>query len=596
MNEQILIVLTILAAVVILLATELVRIDVTALICLLALGWSGVLTSTEALGGFSSHAVIAMMAVMIMGRGIAFTGLMDRFARAVSVRVGHGERRIAALLSAAIGLISGFIQNIGAAALFLPGVMGLSRRTRIPPSALVMPMGFAAILGGTLSMVGSGPLILINDLLQNAGLKPYALFSVTPVGIALLTAGILYFLILGRLVLPKRRIDNDSSSAQQKLIEALHIPNHIRHYAVPSGSPLVGKTSEQSKAWREYGVNFLGVSRSRGVQHAPCRSIRFSAGQVVALLGERENIRRFAMDYGLQTRRPPAGFAGLGDPVKAGFAEVIVPPRSEIEGHSLREYSLRRRHAVEPIMLFSRGEEIRGDFSDHQLMTGDTLVVYGLWEKIAKMQESGAFVVATPFSVERTNRAKSLAAATCFLAAVTLALSGFPISLAFLTGATGMVLTRVLTIQEAYQSIEWKVVFLLAGLIPLGLAMQKSGAAAFLADTVMAGIQEMPTVVMLSAIALMATLFSLFMSNVGAIVVLAPLVIAMGEAGGLDPRPLVLLAAVCAANSFLLPTHQVNVLLMSAGGYRNSDYLKAGGGMTILFLLVVVPVFSLFYL
>jgi len=596
MDTQVLTVLVILLGVMVLLATEWVRIDVTAILCLLALGWTGVLTPSEALGGFSSHAVIAMMAVMIMGRGIAVTGIMDRFARVVSKHAGGREHRVTATLSAAVGLLSGFIQNIGAAALFLPGAMGVARRTRISPSRIIMPMGFAAILGGTLSMVGSGPLILVNDLLQGAGLKPYALLSVTPVGIVLLVAGILYFLILGKFVLPKSRSRKDAGSIQQQLIEALHIPSHIRHYVVPSQSPLVGRTSEQSKAWQEYRVNFLGVSRRRGIQYAPCRNTRFSAGQVVVILGESDDIHRFAGDYGLQPRRAPAGFAGLGDPVKAGFAEVIIPPRSEMVGHSIREYSLRRRFAVEPVMLSSRGKEIRGDFSDHRIMSGDTLVVYGLWEKIAGMQVGSDFVVATPFQVERTDREKSLAAAGCFLAAVALAMAGFPISLSFLTGAVAMVLTRVLKIQEAYQAIEWKVVFLLAGLIPLGQAMQATGTAAFLADSVMKGIQDMPLVILVAVVALMATLFSLFMSNVGSIVVLAPLVIAMAEMGGIDPRPMVLLAAVSAANSFMLPTHQVNAMLISAGGYRNADYLKAGGGMTVLFLLVVVPLFALFYL
>jgi di/tricarboxylate transporter len=187
-------------------------------------------------------------------------------------------------------------------------------------------------------------------------------------------------------------------------------------------------------------------------------------------------------------------------------------------------------------------------------------------------------------------------ASLCFLGAIGLALGGAPISIAFFTGAIAMVLARVLTIQEFYQAIEWKVVFLLAGLIPLGIAMQKSGTAAFLAEKVMALVRGGHPILIVLAVAVLSTLFSLFMSNVGAIVVLAPLVMNMAQIGGLDPRPLALLAAVCAANSFILPTHQVNALLMSAGGYRNADYIKAGSGMTLLFLLVAVTVFYVFYL
>jgi di/tricarboxylate transporter len=175
-------------------------------------------------------------------------------------------------------------------------------------------------------------------------------------------------------------------------------------------------------------------------------------------------------------------------------------------------------------------------------------------------------------------------------------MTGASISLAFFTGAIAMILTRVLTIQEAYNAIEWKVVFLLAGLIPLGVAMQKTGAAAFLAEKVMSLVQGGHPMLILLTVAVLCTLFSLFMSNVGAIVVLAPLVMSMAQIGGLDPRPLALMAAVCAANSFILPTHQVNAFLMSSGGYRNADYIKAGSGITLLFLVIVVPLFYFFYL
>ena len=206
------------------------------------------------------------------------------------------------------------------------------------------------------------------------------------------------------------------------------------------------------------------------------------------------------------------------------------------------------------------------------------------------------FVVATPFTTEEKNESKALPAVLCFLSAIALTFAGLPISIAFFTGATAMVLAGVVPIQEAYRSIEWKVVFLLAGLIPLGLAMQKSGAALFIAGQVLDLVTGKHIILLVLATAILATTFSLFMSNVGAIVVLAPLVMSMGELGGFDTRPLVLMAAVCAANSFILPTHQVNALLMSPGGYRNRDYFRAGGGMTLIFLFLVVLIFYFFFI
>ncbi|MBN1465256.1 anion permease [candidate division KSB1 bacterium] len=596
MDSSIITVLIILIATMAMLIFELVRMDVAALLCMLALGWSGVLTPQEAISGFASNAVIAMMAVMILGQGIAKTGIMDRFARAVLQRVGSSRSRIIGLMSLSVGLLSGFIQNIGAAALFLPGILNIARRGKIPASALIMPIGFAAILGGTLTMVGSGPLILINDLLRNADMAPYGLFSVTPVGLLLLLSGVVFFGAFGRFVLPDSPWSGGSISDQEKLIAALQLPQHIWHFTVPQNSALINKTTEQSGAWRDFNLHILGLCQDKEVEYAPWRERKFEAGQMLALLGAQGDANKFAATYDLIPQVQAARLASLLDPDKSGFAEVIIPPRSAMVDQTIRQFSLRKRYAVEPVMLFTRGEEVRGDFSDHQILPGDTLIVHGLWEKIDDLKSGADFVVTTPFVAEKRVEAKSLVATLCFLSAILLALAGAPISLAFFTGAMAMVLTRVLTIQEAYQAIEWKVVFLIAGLIPLGAAMQKSGTAALLAERMMMLVHGSHPIFLVLTIALLATLFSLFMSNVGAIVVLTPLVISMANIGGVDPRPLALMAAVCAANSFVLPTHQVNALLMSAGGYRNADYMKAGGGMTLIFLLIVVTVFYLFYL
>ena len=596
MDPAIITVLIILVATVVMLIFEIVRIDIVALLCMLALGWTGVLTPQEAISGFSSNAVIAMMAVMILGQGIAKTGIMDQFSRAVLKKVGTNRPRMIGLLSLSVGILAGFIRSIGAAALFLPGILNISRRGKIPASALIMPIGFAAILGGTLSMVGSGPLILINDLLRNAALEPYRLFSVTPVGLLLLLFGIGFFFLFGKFVLPYSETSGKIVSEQEKLINALHLPYNIRHYIISPNNPLIGKTTEQSGVWAKFNLNIIGISRGRDVEYAPWRETKFEAGQELALLGNEENVKKFASEFNLELKERHGRFASLTDPEKSGFAEVIIPPRSEMIGQIIRKYSLRKRHAVEPVMLFSKGEEIRGDFSDHEVVSGDTIIVYGLWEKINDLKSSANFVVATPFSIEKKDQSKTWVAVLCFVAAIGLALAGFSISMAFFTGAIAMVLTRVLDIQEAYHSIEWKVVFLLAGLIPLGVAMQKTGTAAFLAEQMMTLVQGKHPVFLVLTVAVLSTLFSLSMSNVGAIVVLAPLVMSMAQIGGFDPRPLALMAAVCAANSFVLPTHQVNALLMSSGGYRNADYVKAGGGMTLLFIGIVVTVFYLFYL
>ncbi len=594
MDQGIIIVLLILSVTVIMLVLDVVRIDIVAIGCMLALGWTGILDPQEMFSGFSSNAVIAMLSVMILGRGIARTGIMDEFSKFIISKAGTGKRKLVGLLSLSAGFLSGLIQNIGAAALFLPGILQVSRRTKIPASSLIMPIGFAAILGGTLTMVGSGPLILVNDLLRNDGHEAYNLFSVTPVGIVLLLSGIGYFLLFGNKVLPKEKGEDTEKTEQEKLVEKLDLPHNITLLTVPGESSLAGKTTEEAGLWEKYNVNLLGVGKGDDVVYAPWRENKFENGQTLAVLGSAEDTEQFSKDYQLEDLSASDNFSDDFNPNISGFAEVIIPPGSKLVGKCIREYSLRKRFAVEPVILFNKGERVEGDFSDVEICTGDTLIVYGRWGKIKDVKESTDFVVITGFEVDNKDKSKTWPAVGCFVFAITLAMVGFPISMAFLTGALCMVLTRVLDIGEAYEAIEWKVVFLLAGLIPLGVAMQKTGTATFLAESIMSVVIDLHLVFFILMIGVLSTVFSLFMSNVGAIVVLAPLVTGMASIAGIDPRPLVLMAAVCAANSFILPTHQVNAFLMSSGGYRNADYLKAGSGMTILFLTVTVSMFYFF--
>jgi len=596
MTFEIMTVLSILIVTVILLIFEVLRIDLIAILCMLALGWSGILTPSEALSGFSSNAVIAMMAVMVMGNGIAKTGVMNSFSAFILRIAGNSKRKLIGLVSMSVGLLSAFMQNVGAAALFLPAVLHISKREKIPASELIMPLGFAAILGGTLTMVASGPLILLNDLLRNADLQPYGLFGVTPVGLILLVAGILFFFIFGNKVLPQRESKKENISEQKKLIDTWHLPYTICRYTIPKNSDLVGNNPEISGVWDRYSLHILAVSGTDQMEYAPWRNTRFEERQEIALLGDLKDIKQFAGDYKLQFHEKLNEFKKLQDPTAAGFVEVIIPPRSAMVGSTMRELSFRKNYWVEPVLFFSGNKQVTGDFSDRKIKPGDTLIVHGIWDHIMRLKMSPDFVVITPFEVEEKRTGKARIAGFCFIGAIALTIAGFPISVSLFSGAIAMILTKVIRIDELYQSIEWKVVFLIAGLIPLGIAMQKTGAAEFLAGKVMGLIPGGQPLLLLLVVAVLSTLFSLFMSNVASTVVLAPLVINMAKIGGLDPRPIVLLVAVCAANSFILPTHQVNAMLMTPGGYQNKDYFKAGGGMTILFLFIVIVVFFLFYI
>jgi di/tricarboxylate transporter len=590
-----LIVIAILVVTVIFFVLDFLRIDLVAILCMLALAWCGILEPLEAISGFSSNAVIAMIAVMVMGSGISKTGIMEKFSGWILRIVSGSKRKLIFLVSLSVGLISAFIQNIGAAALFLPVIVTMAKKEKYHPSELIMPMGFAAILGGTLTMIASGPLIILNDLLRDAGLEPYNLFSVTPIGILLLLSGIAYFFFFGSYVLPKRQVE-PAKPEQELLIDSWQLPSKIRQYLIPVDSPLIGKTPEASGIWDKFQLNILALTMEEGIEYAPWRETSFKVGQKLALLGNEDRVKDFANLYKLKLIEKSQIFADFQNPEKAGFAEFIIPPRSNFIDNTIRQLAIRKNYHIEPIMIFSQGKAVRGDFSDRKLVAGDIIIFHGLWKNINTLKNSGQVMILTSVKSESGKTGKSWLALACFAVGIGLAILGYPLSISLFSGAVAMILVGVLNIEEFYEAIDWKVVFLIAGLIPLGIAMEKTGTAAFLAEQVIFIIQGRHPIFIIFSIALLSTLFSLFMSNVASTVVLVPLIINLSVLINMDARPLVLLVAVCAANSFILPTHQVNAMLITAGNYENTDYLKAGSVMTLIFLLVVTGIFYLFYL
>jgi di/tricarboxylate transporter len=586
-TTDIALVLAVLAGTIALFVSERLRVDVIAILIMIALAWLRLVTPAEAFSGLASTAVVSIIGVMIIGYGIDRSGVMNQLIRPIVRVAGTNELKMTGIISTAASLLSGFMQNIGAAALFLPAMMRISKRTGIPASRLLMPLGFAAILGGTLTLVGSGPLIILNDLVSSGGDRGFGLFSVTPVGAALVAAGILYFLIFGRILLPSSKLV-EAPSPQREIVETWELPTTINACLIPRESPIVGKTCEEVQPWGRYNINILSMTEAGETQYAPWRHTSFVGGQELALLGDQADFERFVGEFGLEPIEDTEVLNDLRSSETAGFAEVIIPPRSPVIGKTIREIAMRKNYSVEPVILLSGDREVRTDFSDTPIEAGNTIIVHGLWGRIAQLADKRTFVTSTQVEAPPSVKSNPLVALFCFLVAIVMALSGIHLALSLMTGALAMIVLGVVPIDEAYKAIDWRTVFLLAGLIPLGIAMEKTGAAEYVAYNMMHILENSHPLLIMTAVAILATLFSLFMSNVAATVLLVPLVMVMGRISGISPRALALLVAVCASNSFILPTHQVNALLMSPGGYRNADYFKAGGLMTIIFILIAV--------
>ena len=588
-------VLGILAVTVVLIVTEVVRIDVVALLAMLALVWTGSITAEQARSGFASNAVMAIIGVMIMGRGLYRAGITEKIASFILKIAGRGKRRILSTVSVTVGLMSGFMQNIGAAALFLPVMTGISKREKIPISSLLMPMGFAALLGGTLTMVGTSSLIVLNDLLTGQGLEPFGLFAVFPVGVVLLTAGILYFFVLGPYVLPSAPTQNRSVSAGSKLLNVWGLSDSIYTFRVPAGSPIIGKSPEESKMGAQYNLNLLKVfGTDEDTDYEIWEDFDLEEGQKIIVQGQTEDVERFAQTYELELQEEARATADAD----GGYLEVVIPARSQLVGKTIRDLQLREQHNTQVVLFFSGSQVIEEDVADREIRAGDTLVLQGKRERLQFFVESDDYITVTPLEYDPKKPGKAWVAAGSFGGAIALVLSlDLSISMGFLTGALAMVIGGVLTIEEAYRAVEWKVIFLIAGLIPIGIAMETSGSAAFIADTLVSMIQSMPPFVVLFALGVLMTIFSLTMSNVAATVLMVPLVLEMaGSIDGLSSQVMVLQVGLCAANSFILPTHHVNALLMTPGGYQVKDYLKAGSLLSLIFITVSTSVLYFFYM
>ena len=604
-------------------AFEIVGVDVAAATVMVLLGLTtllapymgleqGLVDNKHLFDGFASNAVMSIIAVMIIGAGLDKTGIMSKVAAFILSIGGTTETRIIPIISATVGFISSFMQNVGAAALFLPVVSRISARSGLPMSRLLMPMGFTAILGGTMTMVGSSPLILLNDLILTSNkalpadqqMDTWGLFSVTPVGAALILTGIAYFVIAGRFVLPKTKSESSTigTDPMQYFHDVYGVNYQISELVVVQGSSLIGQQFDDIEG--AYRVRIIANKQSgEAARIGPgtlARDTEVLEGMVLGVVADPGDLDHFVQKYDLKKRSQLRSFSESLSASKAGIAEVVIPPGSSLIGKSARDVWMRKTYGIALIGLHRDGETLRegDDIRSMAFHPGDTLVVHTAWNALERIEKDRDFVVVTTEypRAEEVRPHKILPASIFFGIALFMVLfTDIRLSVALLTGAIGMVLSGVLNIEEAYDAVSWKTVFLLASLIPLGLAVETTGTAKWIADQVLLVVGHMDIWVIQLAIAVLATFFTLVMSNVGATVLLVPLAVNIAIGAGANPAVFALTVAIATSNSFLIPTHQVNALIMGPGGYRVADFLKAGGVMTILFLVVMMVMMNLVF-
>lgn len=582
---------------------ERIRADATALVVLVILGLSGIVPANQLFGGFSGNAVISIIATMILGAGLDRTGALNRLA-AWLLRVSKGlEERLILLSSLMAGLMSGFMQNPAVTALFLPVASRLSSRTGIALSRLLLPIAAAIIMGGGLSMVGNSPLMLLNDLLVAANrnlpsgaatLQPLPMFAPLPVGLALLAAALLFYRYLGRRWLGEGDKGPAPGRTESYFAKAYGIEGDVYELTVTAESPLVGTSVGEAEAMPDAPL-LLALQSGNELRLAPPADQMLWVGSVIGVMGPRPAVQAFAQANHLRVSSRLRQFADLFNPSRSGISEAVIPPTSSFIGKTQAQLQLRKRFGISLLAINRDNQVWREDIRHMPLKAGDMLVFHSIWTDLAQASESRDFVVVTDYPKDEQRPHKLWWALAVFGLAIALALSAWvPVPIALMTGVAGMLLAGVLNMDEAYHAIGWKTVFLMACLIPLGWAMDSTGAASWLAQQILERIGfDVPIWLLEAAVGLLTTAFALVIGNVGATVVMVPMAINVALAAGGSPLLFALVVALSASNNFLSVSNPVLAMVTGPAGYTSRDLWRTGLPLTLLYLALVLLVVNL---
>ncbi len=584
---------------------ERIRADVVALVVLVLLGLSGLVAPEEIFNGFSSNAVMSIIATMILGAGLDRTGALNRLAGWL-LRRAHGiEQRLMLLTGAVAGLNSSFMQNPAVMALYLPVASRLSSRTGLSLPRLLLPIAAAIVMGGGLTMVGNSPLILLNDLLLAANsnlpsgaatLEPLAMFAPLPIGLALLGASLAYFHFFGKKL---ERDDGKGATparTQSYFANAYGIEGDVYELTVTADSPLVGMSLGEAEAL--HGAPLLLALKSNNESRlAPPADTRIWVGSVLGVMGGKQQVGDFAQNHFLRMTSRLRNFGDLFNPSRAGISEAVIPPTSNFIGKTGRELELRKQLGVSLLAINRDKSVMRENVRDVPLRSGDMLVLHSIWTDLARAAAGKNVVVVTDYPKGEQRPHKLKIALGIFAVAMLLALSSrLPVSIALMTGVAGMLVAGVIHIDEAYSAINWKTIFLMACLIPLGWAMDSSGAAAWVAGHSIEQLPEGTPIWLLEvALGLLTTLFSLVISHVGATIVMVPLAVNLALAAGGDPTAFALIVALSASNNFMTASNPVISMISGPAGYSGRELWRIGGPLSLIYTVVAVGMVNLMF-
>ena len=622
MTTEMIIVASLLIGAVILFITEWLRIDLVALAVVVLLMLSGIISPSEALSGFSSSAVITIAALFVVGGAVLNTGLAGRVGRKILHVAGEGELRLTIVLMFAVAILSSVMSDTGTVAVLLPAVIYLARSTGINPSKLMLPLAFGSLLGGAMTLIGTPPNIIVSDALERSGLEPFNFFSYTPMGLVLLGVGVAYMAFIGRKLIKVRAVEDeeDTEISASELVKTYRLPDDMYRLRIRAGSSLINETIAEANWGREHDVNILKIYRQqeareglarfllRRVQDTapkieivePSAETVFEVDDVLLVRGDGETVAKLAVDHnlGFQSADSEDEEALVSD--EAGVAEVLIPLRSGLIGKTLVDSRFANTFGLSVVAIKRPGTKGPLDLNDTELRFGDSLLVQGSWNNIMALKKRrGDFVVtgqpAGYLASPRQSRA-FVALVILVLMVVLIATELVPVPAAALAAALMMVLTGCLKMDEGYRAINWQSIVLIAGMIPMAIALERVGLVDAAAKSFVATLGDFGPRAVLAGLFVLTAAFTQVLSNTATTVVIAPIGLAAAKSLDVEPYAFMMAIAVAASMGFASPVASpVNTLVMGAGNYRFADYARVGGALIVLCLVAAVIVLPLLF-
>ncbi len=579
MSFDSILVLTILVGAVALFVSEKYPIDFVALLVLGTLLAFGLVTPEEGISGFSNPATVTVAAMFVLSAGLQKTGATAAIGQ-LMVRFGRSYFTALVVIMGTITVISAFVNNTAAVAVFIPLVMIVANRRKIAASRLLIPLSYASQFGGVCTLVGTSTNLLVSSISDQAGYGAFSMFEFSKMGLILFTAGVLFFLIFGRWLLPERQA--------QELAITYQLGEYITELRVGESSPLIGKSVLESRLGQDHDVTVLRLLHVTEAVWAPLRQA-LKAGDVLLVRGKIRELMRLRDSAKLELNVEFKLRDATLQTEDLRLVQALVAPESDLIGHNLKELDFRNRYKSLVLAIQRRGETIRDKLNTVRLGLGDALLIQAHEAQIKALRNDENFIVLDEVPGVALKHKAPLVLAILAAVVGLAAFNVMPILVTALLGCLAMVLTRCLRVEEAYHAINWQVIFLLGGILPLGIAMQKSGAAGLIAGNAVDMVGHMGPVAVLAAVYLMTSVMTDTMSNNAAAVLLAPIAISTAEQIGVDPRPYLMAITYAASTGFSTPVgYQTNTMIYNAGGYKYTDFLRTGVPLSILFWILSV--------